>query len=371
MSGAPLSPRRLNRATLHRQLLLRREPIGAVEGVRRVVALQTQQPASAYLALWSRIEGFDPAELDAAYAGHAVVRATLMRIALHTVAAEDYRAFHHALRRTLRGARLGDRRFTGSGLSVADADALVPRLLEFAAEPRTAAELQERLAAWAGVEHPGVWWAVRTFAPLWHAPAGGPWSFGTGRALLAARGGADAGDSAVHHLVSRYLGGFGPASAADVAQFALVPQSAVRPVLEAAFVPLGGGLFDVPGAAVPDEDTPAPPRLLPMWDSILLAYAGRERVIPPPYRALVTRRNGDVLPTVLVDGYVAGVWRAVDGGVEVTAFEPLPAAAWEGLAAEATALSAFLALREPQVYSRYAHWWDKLPAPAERRVLPG
>jgi len=48
-----------------------------------------------------------------------------------------------------------------------------------------------------------------------------------------------------------------------------------------------------------------------MWDSILLAYSVRSRVIPPGYRKLVTRSNGDVLPTLLVDGYVAGVWRPV------------------------------------------------------------
>jgi hypothetical protein len=48
-----------------------------------------------------------------------------------------------------------------------------------------------------------------------------------------------------------------------------------------------------------------------MWDSILLAYSDASRVIAPEYRPLVTRRNGDVLPTLLVDGYVAGVWRPV------------------------------------------------------------
>jgi Winged helix DNA-binding domain len=98
-----------------------------------------------------------------------------------------------------------------------------------------------------------------------------------------------------------------------------------------------------------------------MWDSILLAYFDRSRIMPPDYRRLVTRSNGDVLPTLLVDGYVAGVWRPVEGGIEATAFRRLPEEAWEGLVAEARSLVAFLADREPQVYPRYEYWWRMLP----------
>ena len=103
---------------------------------------------------------------------------------------------------------------------------------------------------------------------------------------------------------------------------------------------------------------------------MLLAYADRSRVIPPGYRALVTRRNGDVLPTLLVDGQVAGVWRPAGDSIEATSFHPLSERAWQGLADEARALVSFLAARDPAVYRRYAHWWKELPG-AEVRVLPG
>jgi hypothetical protein len=105
-----------------------------------------------------------------------------------------------------------------------------------------------------------------------------------------------------------------------------------------------------------------------MWDSLLLAYDDRGRVIPPEHRRQVIRINGDTLSTLLVDGYVAGVWRAVEGGIEATAFRPLPDEAWDGLAGEARALVAFLADRDPAVYRRYGHWWAKLP-PGETRLL--
>jgi hypothetical protein len=112
-----------------------------------------------------------------------------------------------------------------------------------------------------------------------------------------------------------------------------------------------------------------------MWDSTLMAYTDRSRVTPPGYRKLVRRMNGDVLPTLLVDGYVAGVWRAVQDGIEATAFHALDGFAWEGLAAEARALVPLLADRKPEVYGPYHHWWAKLAGAelpdAETRLLPG
>jgi winged helix DNA-binding protein len=375
-----LTPRQLNRATLARQLLLRREPLDVVEAVRRVVALQAQEAASPYLALWNRAAEFDPHDLDAAFADHAVVKASLIRLTLHAVVAEDYPAFHNAMLSSLRASRLNDRRFTSSGLSTADADALVPHLVKFTGQPRTKAEIEAHLATRLGERnHPRAWWALKTFAPLHHSPTGRPWSFGTRASFVAARGGPApvSPDESVQRLVLRYLEGFGPASVADFAQFTMLR----RPVTQEALRALGGKveelegpdgtrLFDVPGGRLPAEDTSAPPRLLPMWDSVLLAYSDRSRLIPPDYRRLVIYQNGDVLPTLLVDGFVAGVWRPAEGGIEATSFHKLSREAWTGLASEAGALIAFLADREPTVYRRYAHWWNALPS-AEVRILPG
>ena len=375
-----LTARRLNRATLARQLLLRREPLEVAEAVRRVVALQAQEAASPYLALWNRLAPFDPAALDAAFAGHEVIKATLMRITLHAVTAADYPPFHCAMAESLRAARLYDRRYTQTGLSDADADALIPHLVEFTAERRTNAECEALLNARLGADQPRAWWALRTFAPVVHAVTGGPWSFGYRPSYLAAPvtdQAPDGGQTCVQYLARRYLEGFGPASAADLAQFTLLTRSAARDALDAMAGQLerregpdGRVLFDVPGAPLPGEDTPCPSRLMAMWDSVLLAYADRSRVIPPAYRALVIRRNGDVLPTLLVDGHVAGVWRPAGGGIEATAFRELPERAWQELAEEARALASFLAARDPAVYRRYAHWWKELPA-AEVRLLPG
>ncbi|MGC4972550.1 winged helix DNA-binding domain-containing protein [Streptomyces sp. DT199] len=377
-----ITAQELNRATLGRQLLLGREAMGAGEAVRRVVALQAQHAASPYVALWNRLAGFAPAELDAAFSEGAVVKATLMRITLHAVHADDHRVFREAMQQTLYASRLGYR-FAATGLTPADGQALVPELLDFADRPRTAAEVQEWLAERVGEERKaGAWWGLKAYAPLLHVPTGGPWSFGARSSFVAARTGPvpegrETVTEALNHLVLRCLAGFGPASVADVAQFAMVPRATVRRALlalddavEQLRGPDGTVLYDVPGASRPPADTPAPPRLMAMWDSVLLAHADRSRLIPPAYRRLVIRVNGDVLPTLLVDGRVAGVWRALDGGIEATAFHDLPTAVWEGLAEEAASLTALLAGRDSEVYRRYHHWWPKLPD-GQVRLLKG
>ncbi|MBW1598620.1 winged helix DNA-binding domain-containing protein [Streptomyces sp. JJ38] len=376
-----ITARELNRATLARQLLLTREPLTVPDAVRRVVALQAQQPASPYLALWNRITGLTPAELDAAFTTGTVVKATLLRLTLHAVHADDYPVLRAAMQPTLYGSRLGSH-FAAAGLTAEDADKLVSELLAFAHRPRTSAEMQtwaeERLGP---ARKEGAWWGLKAYAPLRHAPTDAPWSFGHRPSFVASgtepfRTGRTVDEDALRTLVLRYLSAFGPATVADIAQFATVPRTPVRAALRALdgaveqlHGPDGSTLFDVPDAPRPPADTPAPPRLMAMWDSTLLAYADRSRVIPPAYRPLVVRRNGDFLPTLLVDGQVAGVWRPLEDGVEATAFHPLPPATWDALAEEAAALRVFLGDREPEPYRRFHHWWPKLPTPAEVRLL--
>jgi hypothetical protein len=246
-------------------------------------------------------------------------------------------------------------------------------------EPRTSDEVKAWLDDRLGPPHRGgAWWALRHYGPFVHAVTGGPWAFKR-RAYVAASTRALNVDRAVamQSLVRRYLEGFGPATPADVRQFGMLymgpVRDAVRALLDAGELirlegPGGRELLDVIDGPLPPEDTPAPPRLLGMWDEILLAYADRARVITPGHRAHVARVNGDTLPSVLVDGRVVGVWRATEGGIEVTALEPLEDEAWDGLAAEARSLAAFLAAREPLPYRRYLNWWNRLPT-AEVRLL--
>jgi hypothetical protein len=380
-----VSARALNRTTLTRQLLLERTSLPVSEAVRRVVALQAQHPASPYLALWNRLHGFDASELDRAFDEYTIVKSNVPRMTLHAIHADDFRAFREALEPSLRGAKLHDRRFRVSGLTLDDADALIAPLYDFASEPRTAAACEAWLEDRVGAEaRRPAWWGLRQYAPLLRAPGDEPWRFDQRISYVAPPVRptlADAATSArsLATLIRRYLAGFGPATVADIGLFCMVYRGKAKEAIDAhggdlerLEGPNGQVLYDVPGAPYADEDVPAPPRLLGMWDNVLLAHDDRDRVIPPEYRAHVTRKNGDVLPTLFVDGYVAGVWRAVDDGIEATAFHRLADEVWAVLDAEAAALLKLIADREPGVYGRYGHWWEKLDgAAAETRVLGG
>ncbi len=122
-------------------------------------------------------------------------------------------------------------------------------------------------------------------------------------------------------IFRRYLAAFGPSSRRDIVAWSMMHVPEIQRALDR-LEPLrrfrdeqGRELLDVPRAPLPDADTPAPVRFLPKWDNVLLAWADRTRVLPEQYRKTVIRMNGDVAQTFLVDGFVAGIWRAEDGRV--------------------------------------------------------
>ena len=293
--------------------------------------------------------------LTRAVARRRLVKATLMRSTLHLVSARDYVSYAGLLR----DARLADleRRAGPDGIA-ADVAAMVPRLVELAsAEPRTRPELLQLLGLpKLRVDDPRpwvVWHLLVARAELVHSPESSVWRRNTAggrfvpaRAWLgeSAAGGADAAVA----LVRRYLAAFGPASRADVAQWTGLTLGLLEPAFER--LPLrrfrderGRELVDLPRAPVASAAAEAPVRLLPMWDSCLLAHDDRSRILPDAYRRTVIRKNGDVQQTVLVDGFVAGTWTLDDGRVRIEPFEPLPRRARDELARETKALEHWLA----------------------------
>jgi hypothetical protein len=341
-----LSERALNRALLARQMLLERRTLRLVDAVERLGGLQTQYAPSGYIGLWSRLAGFARADLTRALERRTLVQGTIMRATIHMVSAADYPLLVAGIRDARRDWWLRAHRNRIEAATVAEAAARTRALL--AEGPLRRAELVRRLGVTSDL-----WNGIGLWVDLLRAPPSGTWEQRRADLYVAADDWLDPArpdrEAGIEHLVSRYLGGFGPASVRDIASWAGLPPAAVKPVAER-MAPrrfrdeAGAALVDLPRAPIPDGDTSAPVRLLGTWDPMLLVHARRTGILPERFRPILfNTKTPQSMPTFLVDGRVAGGWRYENGRVVTTPFEPLPARAGREVEAEAEHLAAFMA----------------------------
>jgi hypothetical protein len=223
--------------------------------------------------------------------------------------------------------------------------------------PATLTELGAALAVrWPDVPPASLAYAARFLAPIVQVPPRGLWQR-TGRARwqsleawLPEAGTSSSPTRIVDDLVLRYLGAFGPATAADIATWSWLTGIAevlerLRPRLRTFRDEAGRALFDLPDAPLPHPDTPAPVRFLPEYDNVSLSHADRSRIVGPAALGRVTGWVG----TYLADGFVAGQWRAdIDrrrgsATLVLEPFVPLTPQATDDAFLEGTSLVAFLA----------------------------
>ena len=343
-----LSPRALNRATLDRQLLLRRAPLGVEDAVGHLLGLQAQNTKPPYYALAARLDGFRPEQLSALMESHAVARIVTMRSTVHTHTAPDA----VALRRLVQPGAI-DRElavFVGrKGLDGVDLERLA-RLSRALVEdrPRTPKQLRdELLKEWPHADPQSLSLAARCLLPLVQVTPRGLWGRGGQVALTTTDvwfGDAVPAETAdTDETVLRYLGAFGPASVKDMQTWCGLTRlreafERLRPRLLVFQDERGTELFDLPDAPRPDEDTPAPPRFLPEFDNLLLSHADRTRVVTPEDRSRTWQGNR-AFSVFLLDGLLAGLWHLDEAKDRTTLtiepFAPVSRAQRAELAAEA------------------------------------
>jgi hypothetical protein len=345
--------RALNRALLARQLLLERRAMPAMAAVESLVGLQAQAPLAPYVALWTRLSGFEPAELSDAIVDRRAVRMSLMRATIHLVSARDALTLRPLIQPVL------DRGFRGSpfgravaGRDMTDVMAAGRALVE--ARPHTSPEIARTLAErFPDIPTDSLAYVVSYLIPLVQVPPRGLWGR-TGpvarMSLEAWLGRPLASSPSPDELVLRYLGAFGPATVQDVRAWSgltgLGPVvDRLRPQLEILRDERGRELFDLPEAPRPDPDTPAPPRFLPEYDNVLLGHADRSRIIPAGRAIPLAPGNGAAMGSVLLDGMLAGTWRvsrdASGATLAIDPFEPVGRSARIGLEEEGHRLLAF------------------------------
>jgi hypothetical protein len=359
MAGPVLTRRQLNRATLARQLLTSRTSVDVAAAVQALGGLQAQEARPPFVALWSRLAGFDRSQLHDALHARQVVRATGIRATLHLVTAGDYVATRPALE-----AMLADGlRALGPRLAGLDTAAVVAAAQRHLGDgPLTFDELRPRLVAdFPGVNDRALGYTARLLVPLVMVPTADPWTFpGTAAFTLAPEwlgpqwldsaglgseglGRPAGGDGAVGELVRRYLAAFGPASVADFQAWSGLKGARAtfnQLDLERFTDERRRELFDLPDAPRPAEDLPVPVRLLPEFDSVLLAHDDRTRVIADAHRPRVATKNLRINAVFLVDGEAAGLWsverkRSAAATLAIEPFGALAKADRAAVAAEA------------------------------------
>ena len=359
-----LSRRALNRALLARQLLLERTPLGPVTAIAQVGGLQAQVQNPPFIGLWSRLRGFEREHLHAAMDARQVVRVTAMRSTLHLLTSEDYLAWRTPLQPALERALQAFHGRNIRDLDLAPIIAAAARV--FAEGPATGVQLRAVLSAIAPDRDPNALeYAARTFLALVQLPPGGFWRVGGSPQYAAAAdwiGRPVSSDPSPAALIRRYLAACGPAGVMDAQAWAGMARlkeafEALRPELVTYRDEAGVELFDLPGAPLPDEDTPAPVRLLPEYDHVVLSHANRSRVISDAHKPGVFLTAGRVRATFLVDGFVRGAWALERKGksaiLTLEPFAPLEAVDRAALDAEAETL---LRWAEPEAAAFGVRW---------------
>lgn len=335
MTAPILTLSELNCATLARQHLLQRTNLAPMAMLTHLVGMQGQVSNAPYIGLWSRLQHFQRSELTTLIEQRQAVKSTTMRSTLHLMTADDYAQFRLALRPKM--LSILERFFAQPTANLTFSD-FTARVKAFVQQPHTAVELRavfENIFADLQLTQGYSSDAIRSVIPLIMPAPNGIWNYNgrptfidattyLNRELTPAA-------ASLPSLVLRYLAAFGPASMQDIQTWsgltrlqATVEQ--LRPQLLTFRDDQGSELFDLPDAPRPEADTPAPIRFLPIYDNITLSHANRRRIVTDANLKRISVGNG-YHPTLLVDGFVGGIWKVeqhkTSATLAINLFQPL------------------------------------------------
>jgi uncharacterized protein YcaQ len=347
---------------LRRHHLLDEPPADAVTICRDMCGVQAQVMSAAYLQLWTRNHALTRAGIeDALWKTRTLVKTSLMRQTLHLIPTDEFAIYIAALRpsRFAQAMRIMDR----CGITREESAALIPLIMETLSSgplsrPAIAAAIRPKASKQVRFWMENSWSLVRL--PV--AQGLICYGRGEGNAIVFIR--TDhwlpklklermSATEAQCALLRKYLRAYGPATLHDFAHWAGLPMQEVRslPAL------LKAELVEVPGekknsfllredvAVLNSSPTPrASIRLLPHFDSYLLAHRDKDHLLSAKHYKRVYRNQGWISPVVLINGAIAGVWSYKLQGklsVEIEPFGKLSKAERAGIEREAESLAQF------------------------------
>jgi hypothetical protein len=327
---------------MRRHHLARDKAADPVAVARRVVGVHAQVAASAVAAIALRTARPAPAEAidDLLYDKRALVRTWAARGTLHLLPADDFPVWVAAMSTRNRETTNSWLKYHGVTVSqMADILAAIPDVL--GAEPLTREELADAVVAATGhqdlrgpltasfgaVLKPAAFRGLLCSGP----PRGRNVTFVAPRHWLG-----DwepvATEAALDRLAKDYLGAFGPARPDEFARwFDLAPRLAKQAFhrLDLAEVELDGDTAFLAPEHVGEltRRTATAVALLPAFDPYVAGSTRQlDRIGAAGHKTAVSRPQGWISATLVVDGWVRGVWEAGDDGKpKITTFGTLPA----------------------------------------------
>lgn len=362
----------LSTITLNRHSLVSGPlPKEITEAVGRICGLNAQSARGPYLSLWNRMEGFTRETLtEALYEEKTLIKAWLMRGTVHIVPTADFPIYQKALRRSLSdGWEASLKKQT-----LIDLPRTWNRLLDAIANslgegPLVKTDLRARVEGLIkgyteSDQKRLVGWALRllTYRGLvCHDRPTGPWyHFKDNRfALVSAWLPSDSmegtdEEEAQLDLLIRYLGGYGPATVQDFAYWAGFKMPQARQVFKAARKRISE--ISVKGSkatfwvlaeeidSLEQRVARQPICFLPEFDSLIMGHKDKSRLIDEKNRGKVFLALARVVPTLLLDGRLAGTWdyRFGDRSLHIKPFSKVSHDTWKAVQAASRHIKAFL-----------------------------
>jgi len=332
---------------------------------RDMCGVQAQVMSAAYLQLWTRNHAITRARIESAlWKTRTLIKTSLMRQTLHFIPTDEFPLYIAAMR----PSRMADalRVMARFGIAREEGETLIPLIMEALSSgplsrPAIATALRPKVSKRVRTWMENSWSLVRlpiveglicygggegnevTFIRLdqWR-PHLKPQSIPATEAQCA--------------LLRKFLRAYGPATLADFSHWSGIPTQKVKPLhafLEPELVEIPGGKKS---CFLLREDMPvlggspltkASIRLLPNFDSYLLAHREKDHLLTAKHYKRVYRNQGWISPTVLIDGAIAGVWSHKLQGkrllVNIEPFGKLSKAERAGIEQEAASLAVFFA----------------------------
>jgi hypothetical protein len=307
MATGRLDEERLRRLRLAAQRLTPATAAADVSAAARaVVGVQAQDVRAAGLALRSRVPGLRRADVD----GSGLVRTWTVRGTVHLIDASDWPWLQAAL-----GAR-NRARFDAAMRQRGDHDVAAGMLDDIVAvlrdRPLDRAGLLAKLATRG---HPGLSQRSINVLMPWAAAQGLVAGLPDGRYRAADPPASVDAELALATLARRYLAGYGPAAAADLASWSGLPLGTARRAL-AAMGPTEalGELLALPGTLDASPPPPPPALLLAGFDTVMLGYRTRVPLVAAEDDRIILPGGGMLRSAVLIDGLAAGTWTVTTKG---------------------------------------------------------